>query len=235
VVASNVQEFGFAYDTRSTTTQSYSESAEFLLASNDPAIATFGDQRINSSQMAGQYFTPSLPQGAVSWRVTRVRLKTRAHGAAQGQTNIQLRPVGGGTPSGNVIDQASQSEATLGASYSWQQFNFTRASNLAPGTAMCIILDWVSDADSCDVQYQTLGVNLSGSYYLFSSNGGSTWSANVAQSLIYYAYGTITTADAPLTQYFLTGVRCQMRAGGDASAKISGAMRALNEPQVSGP
>jgi prepilin-type N-terminal cleavage/methylation domain-containing protein len=236
-VLASVNEFQLTYDKRSQQrATSYTESGEVLLASNDGiGLLNLGDWREQQNNWIGQYFKPSLPGGASRWRVTRVLIPARIHNSAFGSTRIQIRTANSSGFPGVVLDEATMQESSLTSSYTWQQFSFTNVSGRTPGTGLCIVAQWVSDSDACDIQYQALlgvGVN---AYLVTSTNGGATWGAPLQQQLIYYVYGTYSTTDPVASDYWLTGVRCTLRSGSDTAGRVVTTIRTINEPQVSGP
>jgi prepilin-type N-terminal cleavage/methylation domain-containing protein len=236
-ILSGVNEFQLTYDKRSQQrAASYTESGEILLASNSGgSFLNLGDWDVRQSNWIGQYFRPSLPASASRWRVTRLLIPARIHGWANGAARIQIRTVNSSGFPGVVLDECTMQENTLTSYYTWQQFSFTNVAGRAPGTGLCIVAQWVSDSDACDIQYQALmGVGIN-AYLVTSVNGGATWGAPFQQQLIYYVYGTYSTTDPVANDYWLTGVRCTLSSGSDTAGRVVTTIRTINEPQVSGP
>jgi prepilin-type N-terminal cleavage/methylation domain-containing protein len=232
-IATGVQAFSLDYDTRDVLNPTtYATSGETLLASNSGALGVL-DQRVDNSNFPGQFFKPTLPGNATSWAVTRVLLKCRVHGGGGGIAFIQVRPVDGSNkPTATVIDQATLLESSLADTYNWMEFNFSRANGFAPNAGASIVVQWVNDADACDVQYQLLSVALANSNYVKTSDKGVTWTPNLLANLQYYVYGTVATKNPSTYSYYLTGVRASLRTHRDAHAVARTTVKLLNEPQV---
>lgn len=234
VIAAGVQEFSLAYDKRSAIAPTtYSEGTESLLFSYDPLLS-LGDARVNSSGYRGQYFEPSLPSNASSWRITRVKFKAKSWGTNTGVTSVQVRTASGGLPTSVVVDQTTMLESLLSSTYTWQEIAFANAGGLSPGSGACIVFAWVSDTDSCAIQVQSLASLALNASYVTSSNGTS-WSAPLAQDLPMYVYGVAAKPNPQGYLYFVTGVRCTLRTSDDATSLLTTSVRLLNEPQVDGP
>lgn len=234
VMVENISVFQLGYDKRtSANATTYTESGETLLASNDGlGLLNLGDADIDSTHWYGQYFKPTLPTSAVQWRVTRAKFKAQKHGPAIGQTRVQIRAAtSGGLPT-LVLDEAVMNESTLPGSYAWQEFSFTNAAGRSPGAGACLVFQWSSDADSCDILYQSLLSLPINSWMVRSTNGGQSWSIPALQSLVYYVYGTYSTTDAASSTTSLASVRCTLQAGSDVGAKLSTSIQMLNEPQI---
>jgi hypothetical protein len=233
-VAANVSEFALVFDKRAqanpaTTT----ESPEVVLSSYDPQV-TLNTQRVNSGSYCGQYFVPALPADATAWRVTRVMLKVGIWGASKGQTLVRLRTASGGLPTGSVVGQVILDESTLTNNSTWTSFTYANAGALRPADGLCVTLEWMSDSDSCGVEYVS-GSGGAAAANLVSSGDGLTWSAVTTDDLVYYVYGTYSTP-APVTYtYRLTNVRCALRVGADPYARCGTSARMVNEPSVAGP
>jgi hypothetical protein len=235
VVVQDVREFQLAYGKRKVTLPTtYSDGAEVLLASYNGSYFLDG-ATIDSSSLVGQYFQPTLPANAKSWKVTRVRIKAKKHGAPDGETKVQLRLPNGTVPGDYVVEERSMMESALSGSYQWMEFPFTNTAGLLPGSALCLVLAGTSSADSCDVRYQSFWAWPDNSQYVTSGNGGANWFMPAGQSLIFYVYGTVSTPDPASYQYLLTDVRATLRSGPDPWSRMQTSVRIVNEPQVNGP
>jgi hypothetical protein len=208
-----------------------------LFSSNDGiGLLNLGDADIDSSHWFGQYFKPILPNGTTSWRVTRLKILARNHGPPKGTARIQIRSTGSSTMTPRVVlDEATMQEAALTSTYSWQEFSFSNANGIDPGAGACIVVQWGSDADACDVQYQALLGLVPNANLITTINGGSSWSAPLAQDLVYYVYGTYSNPNPVVYDYYVTDVRCSLRTGPDPQRRLYATARVLNEPQVTGP
>jgi prepilin-type N-terminal cleavage/methylation domain-containing protein len=237
-VLQNVQEFALLYDVRSVTEQpppESNESAEFVLSSNTFALLP-GTYDLSASNWMGQYFTPSLPQGTVSWRVSKVGFWARSSGATKGVTQVRFEiPNASGLSTGNVVGTpALMYETGLNSSHRWEQFSFSDVAGLDPNKGLCLVLALhTSDTELASIRYDTGG----GTDRLTTSNAGSTWSKSLLTGMLYEVYGTATTVSQPpdVTRHYLTGVRIALRAGDDTGRRIESGTSILNTPEVAGP
>ncbi|HVS70920.1 MAG TPA: type II secretion system protein [Phycisphaerae bacterium] len=233
VIASNVQSFALAYDTRSVLVPGPSvTSAEVLLSSATALIGT-NDQVVDNNHNYAEFIFPTLPANATSWAITRVQLNAKYVGAPLGYTNVQVQTIGpSDAPSGTVLDTAQISEANLTSTNAWTQVTFSNATGLAPTTGACIVVAWVNDAQSISLKGQNTAV---ANNIFFTSPSSGTWNANNNQALQHYIYGTYTTPGTPIPTYYLTGVRATLLTSADTGATTRIAIHLLNEPQVTGP
>jgi hypothetical protein len=237
-VVNGVRVFNLVYDKRPLQhTTSYTESGEVLLSSNDGiGVLNLGDFGVDSANWLGQYFKPTLPNGAASWRVTRAKIKASVRGSSKGTARIQIRNVRTGTTTpGIVLDEGTLLESGLTSAYSWCEFTYGNATALSPNVGACLVVQWVNDQYAANIQYQALLGAVPNANLVTTTDAGATWSAPLAQDLVYYVYGTYTNADPITYDYWLTDVRCTLCTGTDPQRRLTTTIRVLNEPQVSGP
>jgi hypothetical protein len=234
-VANDIRELQFGYDKRQVALPaSYSDGAEVILASNDSQL-NVSTVTIDNDFFAAQYFQPTLPANTTTWKVTRVRFRTRYHDWPWGQTKVQLRLANGALPGDFVIGERSMMEYNLSWDYQWEEFTFSTVSGLLPGNILCLVLTGSSSSGTCEVQVQGVSGQGAGRYYVSSANGGTSWTARPGLNVNYYVYGTVSTPDPVSYQYLLTDVRCTLRSSLDPRARIQTSIRVVNEPQVTGP
>jgi len=234
-VASDVREFQLVYDKRQVALPtSYSEGAEVVLASNDSQYAV-SSVTVNNSSFSAQYFQPTLPANTTSWKVTRVRIRLGYHDWPWGRTAVQLRLANGAVPGDFVLEEKSVMEYYLGWYDQWEEFTFSNVAGLLPGNALCLVLTGNSSSGTCEVQVQGFSGTGASRYYVSSSNGGTNWTVRSGLNMNYCVYGKVSTPDPVRYQDLLTDVRCTLRSGPDAGARIQTSIRVVNEPQVTGP
>ena len=236
-VLEHVYALTFAYDTYVVTTSVTEdvESPEILLASHSGLLGSSADFAIDSNHWPGQYLKPTMPGGATGWRITRVRLPARLHGGNGGLTSVELYAAdAAGLPIGAMLGSQTMVESSLGVTYSWQQFTYPGASRLKSTQGACLILRHLNDADAADAQYDILSVAPSpGTRMITTANGGSSWTGNDLQSLLFEVYGTITTSTTTdVSTSYLTGVSIDLQAGSAAESRRETAVQILNAPQV---
>lgn len=238
-VVADVNEFTLVYNVaavQQTTPSASNESAETLLVGYTSTTG-LADWAIADKQFIGQYFKPTLPADATSWKVTRVRLVARIHGANKGISRVQLQTANASNqPSGTTLEEKDLLESELSDAYLWKELSFKNVSGVTPGAGLCLIVTWITDAHACDIQYQNAGAALANSNLITTTNAGSPWTSSPGQSMLFDVYGTITAPTPPVVtqQYYLTGIRIKLRAGNNADARTETFVQVLNEPEVNG-
>lgn len=240
-LADSVNEFALTYDRRTvcnTIPSGVNESAETLLVSYDSSTGSQSDFAITNNAWVGQFFKPTLPADATSWKITRVKIQAQVHGANKGTTRVQLRPSEvSNFPSTTVLDEVQMLENVLSPTYTWREFSFSKASGISPTQGICLVLQWVSDAHACDVAYQAaMSSPSSNTNLVMTNNTGSSWTSPANQSLLFYLYGTVTASTPPQTLhlYYLTNVQVKLRVGNDANSRVQTTVQILNQPEVTG-
>jgi hypothetical protein len=234
-VLDDVHECEWAYDLNVVTDEpdtERNESAEMLLASRQTA-ADPRDFEVQEARWIGQYLMPSLPAGAVSWRVTRVLIKARVDGYANDIAGVQLRlPTVAKLPSRTILEEVPMHEDRLTDWWLWHEFAFSNASGLNPSIGLCLTVVAISgDTGFCNVQYD--GGGPSGMCQALA--GESTWAVVPIKSMVFAVYGTVTTTSEPdpVTRTWVQGAGLRLRAGPDPSTAAETGVRLLNAPEVS--
>jgi hypothetical protein len=235
-VLADVRDFALSYDlkTVSIETPQGNESGEILLNSWSQTLYSTAFP-ITSTQRYGQYFFPTLPADAVSWRVTRVKVYGRTDGYWDGECRVQLQtPTAGKLPSGTVLEEKTLMETSLLAG-SWEQ-EFYNAYGLSPTQGLCLVVKWIYGSIACQLYGYYAGASTADSFLLKTTDGSVTWSAPSGYGLKYRIYGTVTTSGTPDVQhtYYLHRVSVTLRSGTDMQATLQNAVRLLNKPEVSG-
>jgi len=236
VVIDDVREFALTYHLDTVTEQPSAvtnESGEVMLA----AHTTPSDDdnfNIKEKDWAAQYFMPSLPADAVSWRVTRVFIRARTHGGPSGIAGVELRPAtAANLPSDVVLEQVPMYESRLTDWYLWREFTFTNAAGLQPGRGLCLVISCIlKDSDLCDVEFDKKD-NPGG--YIKGKDAGATWEPDDSRCFMYAVYGKVTTTSTPepVTRTYLRGIGIRLRAGPDPATAVETAAPLFNAPEVS--
>lgn len=236
-VLDNVQHMDLTYEIREITEEIPSlpnESAEMKLAAYEGLI-DLRDFRVTSSNWVGQCFQPMLPPDVLSWRITRVRFPAKRTGGAGGVSMVQLRPAdGNGTPSSTVLAEVPMYESGLAKSYTWQESSYGNAPWLEPSQELCVVIRQIGKGGgSAEINYDNVG----GPGLVRSADGGATWTRDTGRSMLYHAYGTMTTAAPPVIdkRYLLTGAQITLEVGSSPPARILASTELLNQPEVSAP
>lgn len=236
IIASDVQEFQLNYDKRKKVipTTTISTSPQTLLISSD-GTASAVNPAISTTNWSGQYFLPVLANNASGWNVTRVDLMAKKTTKNNGQTAVEIRTAANGLPTTTVLGTATMLESNLASGLTLQSFTYAGVPMQSPHTGLCLVLRLMANTPSCYLEYCASGKP--NSFYFSTTNSGTTWTSSSNNSLRYYVYGTYTTTNAgsPITQYFLTNVRCTLRLGTSVNSRLQTSFATLNEPQVTGP
>ena len=230
-------QFDLAYDLKSVT-QQYAgvpiESDEVLINSRTTTFLA-KDYTVNDKNWVGQYFQPSMvmfPVGDASWRLTRVSFQAKQDGATDGQIRVQIRtPAADHTPTTTVLEEKTLNESALSTAYSWQNIAFDNVAGLAPSAGLCLVLQYgAGGGNMAKVYYENFG----GSDRLPTSNGDAGWTCDSNRSLYYCAYGKVVTPGPvqTATRQYVTAVRLALQSGTDSAARVDGAARTLNAPEV---
>jgi len=235
-VLGNVQTFELSYDLEvlSKEVPSGNESPETLLIAC-PGNAYLASRSIESAEWCGQYFKPSLPADAVSWKVSRVQFYAKAGGSTKGEASVQLRlATEGGYPSDAVLEEKSLLEETLLEDYLKQEFSFGGVCGIPPDQGLCLVIKHVSDAEACKVLTQYAYFDSSRTWMVWTGDAGTSWTRPLGDSMLIWVYGTVTTAGTPVIEQTrrLKGVQIKLAAGEGATRRITAGVRTLNAPEV---
>ncbi len=236
-VLDNVQHMDLTYEVREITEEIPSlpnESAEMKLAAYEGLI-DLRDSRVTSNNWIGQCFQPILPPDILSWRITRVRVQAQKTGGKGGVSMVQLRPAdGNGKPSSTVLVEVPMYESDLSKGYAWQELSFGNAPWMGPSQELCVVIRQIGKGgSSAEISYDNQG----GLGLVRSTDGGATWTRQTGMSMLYHAYGTMTTAAPPVIdkRYLLTGAQITLEVGSSPPARVLTSTRILNEPEVAAP
>ncbi len=230
MVLPSVYEFNLTYDLKSVPQpDALVESAEVELSSHID-VGNFNDYSVKQNDWIGQYFVPSnLPADAVGWSVTRVLFEAKNVGAIKGQTLVQLRPaLAGNLPDVTVLEEHVMLESALSSGYTWQPFTFSSIRDRAPNEGLCLVLQWVTDADAAEIRVDSIA----GSGFLTTNDSGTTWSYDPAQSMNFYVYGTYSTSVPQPPISLLRSVTITLNPGQDPASRVRTAVITLNQPQM---
>ena len=182
-----------------------------------------------------QLIVPTLPADTREWRITRIQLRAKVRGGANGVTAVQIRDVGvGDRPGDTIIDTASMVESNLTGSYAWQEFSFPDADGLSPaeGVMLALTLE-VDDNHLATVEYDAGA----GTGMCRTNNGGTSWAPQVGSSLLLNVYGTVTTPGDPnvITTNYGATVNLRLQVGDDSANGVQICIQLLNTPEIATP
>ena len=236
-VVENVQELSLTYSVKSiaepTPPPSASDEKLFLQqdSTNSGTASLLG---INENRFA-EYFKPTLPADAISWRITRVKFIANIHKNAGGIFSVEVRPANGtGEPDSNEVDAVVVYEADL-IDYAWHEVAFPNAGGLSPSDGYFIAF---VPRSSGTVALLTVGTNSVGSpeTKYFVDDGSGTWVEDATKDIWLEIWGTITSpTPPPPDRYFLQSIGLTLQVGTDTKARMQTRTDVLNRPEVSNP
>jgi type II secretory pathway pseudopilin PulG len=210
---------------------SEAESAQTELISHE-ASADLVDFSVLTNEWIGQYFLPSLPDGATSWCVLRIKIMAKQEGKIDGTTRVQLQLADESRlPSGTVLDEALMKELDLLGSYAWQEFSFTKAVDLSPDQGLCLVVLAADKEPSCAVQYKDEDATVANSGLLRYADG--SWSITQTMGLQFYVYGQykVSQQSALDTSTRITRVGIELEAGEPQAVRAITGVNMLNQPR----
>ena len=230
-VAPNLKNFELIYDTLEVTvTSDPVTSSEVVLASHG-SVQNSKDYTIDDDHWIGQCLMPqNLPENALTWSPTRVYIYIdpsvyNIDGIAQ----VQLRQIGADDkPTNTVIEAQTMYETSIPTSYSWQGFTFSNVKGFLPDSCVALVLQWQAGNVACYAMYD----NASGDGFFKTNNGGSTWSDEANESMVYYLYGTYTTPGATTTYNLLRSVSMTITPNTDSASESRSSVVVLNQPTM---
>lgn len=177
------------------------ESEEMtLIFHDDTGGGQFGDGKVTTSKTVAQYFHPTLPTNATSWKITRVKFRAKKKKEQEAALlNIQIaRSDVAQKPTSVVLETVEVPDSAIGTSYDWQEGSFSLVSGLDPSAGYCLVITGLEDTDG-SVQFERNGSPMTpNTHWLTSGDGGATWTNPVDTSdMRFYVYGTVTTLGQP--------------------------------------
>jgi hypothetical protein len=170
------------------------ESAEQILASYDgsgPIAAA-----LTSTTWPGQYFKPALPSNAISWKITKVRLKVLKTGNKNSFSVNVLNADAAGKPTGSALASVSSLVTSAPSSIGWVEYAYSTLSGLDPAKGYVVTISTTSTSTSINYYYQATAAPPASMMTCYTVNSGGAWSTpSSADSLEIYVYGTVTTQD----------------------------------------
>ncbi len=178
------------------------ESAEMILAQCDTISgSSTNNDDIKDNTYAAQYVRPVLPTGALSWKITRVRLFLQRGGSNTDQMHASICTASGALkPTLPVLVLVNFTRANLTPSPgAWVEFALGPVSGLAPTQGVCIVIDGMGGNGNVKVISLQGGSNHPfNTHYMTSGNSGASWSApNDTEDMRFIVYGTYTTMVEP--------------------------------------
>ncbi len=177
------------------------ESAEQILAQCDAvAGATAKTRAVDSSNYLAQYVRPTLPAGAVSWKITRVSFFANKNSGNSNPLHASIYTASAAlTPALPILASASFIGSSFGSTAAWHEVPLSPVSGLAPTQGVCIVLDGASGSGSINAAYLQGGsAQPFNTHLTLSTNSGSSWSSpDDTRDMRFILTGTYTTMVEP--------------------------------------
>ena len=132
-----------------------------------------------------------------------------------------------------VLQEKTLQESGLPWWYVLCEMTYTY-SGLSPQQGLWLVFRWKSGSVACQLLGRNTGVTASNIALAQSIDGSISWSLRSGQSLLFWVYGTVTTAGTPQIQstYYLNAVGIRLRAGTDSQAMVQTSVRTIDRPEV---
>ncbi len=169
-----------------------STTGEYLIASYTGAGTN--DYTITSANWQGQYVLPTLPAGAVSWSVSRVRVVMKLSGGSGSTVTVELRPSNANkTPQSTVLASTVVNKSALSSTNTWLTAP-VGIHGLSPGVGVCFVVRTSESNSTATLRWQNGSVSQDPHTMVRSTDGGSAWSVMTLSACLYEVYGTHTIA-----------------------------------------
>ena len=201
-VAEDVRTFDLAYLVQSIdppTSGGGDESPEMLLIAHEDAPGgTIRTYTVEWERWCAQYFKPTLPADAVSWKVTRVQFMARQDRKPfDGVIRVVVSSANAGeTPAYPILDEAQVNESSLSSQMSWVNVPFTKVQGIDPSQGLCLVIAHRNGNNGIAVvQYEDGGGMTANTHWTTTNNLGFSYTApNTRQDMLFRVYGTVTTS-----------------------------------------
>jgi Tfp pilus assembly protein PilV len=191
----NVQAFNMNFLTRTmaAAVPPIVESAEQVLCSFAASSPT-GDG-IKAANWDAEYFKPTLPANAVSWKITKIRLTMKQNVAGQNFSVVVSGVDGTQKPTGAALETYTASTSTLSASPTAVDIPFSTLAGLSPAAGYSFQVKTAAVASPLNLRIQAIVAPPTvGMSFCRSTDGGASWSLPLFTSAIeYQVYGTVST------------------------------------------
>jgi len=209
VVAQDVHKFDLSYLTTTVqpgdgpagpgAAQTETESDEMVLMHHDNAPGgSMKEQKIKSTRWCAQYFKPTLPDGATTWKITKVKFRAKKYKSPyDGVIAVQIRTADGSLkPTTTVLAETTVNESSLSSGYAWVEVDIGPLEDLTPGTGYCLVLKYGSGTRYVGkVEYEKDASDMpADTHWMTTDNSGSSWSNPTnSRDMRFHVLGTVTT------------------------------------------
>ncbi len=207
-VLAEVQDFDLTFNLTDVATVypgAVSRSDEVLLSSFDDPDS--GDEyQIEDEKEIGFRFTPALPAGAESWKLSRVLLRTDNEGKKNGTAEVRFAAAAGNQPGATLAAVEIDEEDVLDENFDWAEIEFAGVPELAAGQTATITVADIGKGKAGRILWDANGTPANVHYRDSATTSYTTPSPEGAVN--HYVYGTypITGDDWTLMQPCLASV-----------------------------
>jgi hypothetical protein len=255
-VSDALRNFSLSYqNTKVTTTQtvnSVTDSGEVLLTSCygwTGLVPLASNSTLNSTSWATSYFKldqVTIPNNANYVAITKVKVKLKAASSPNGATMTcgiyTPAAAGGPLPSTTQVGSSSSiavSSLTTAYPSSFNTFTFSDVTFSSAPTELNYVIKGTGTSCGSVLYYNNILAPSNNPVWLYTSNSGSAWSpaassraANDGFFEVYGSYRVPSTSTVNIDTYYLHRFTL---AADSSSSHAETAMRALNQPVVTGP
>lgn len=163
VIVKGIGRLGNSVWVESVTLEAVTEEVGPLEFKSYTGLLLVGEATVSSSNWYAEYFQPTLPEEAHSWRVSQVELMCQqASTSSSNNVTIGLRiPEANQTPSNTVVESVTLTANSLPTSYAWFPVACTSNSGLDPEVGVCLTLTSTTTG-ALKFKYDTLSIAESG-------------------------------------------------------------------------
>lgn len=177
------------------------EGTEQLLQScGTPSGSTHRTFSVDENNFCAQYVRPLLPAGAVSWKISKVKVYLAKASGTTKQLRISIRTADSALkPTSTILASVTLNSGSLATAMTGYLYAIGPVNNLSPGQGVCIVIDGVLDGAQAVAGFVQGGSGQPyNSHCITSANAGSTWTApSDVADLRFELTGTYTTMVEP--------------------------------------
>jgi hypothetical protein len=231
-VLTSVQTFGLSYETDTSTTTLPAvlqrTGSESVLWSKTTALPL--GENISATTAVGQRFAPSgMSADTVAYEPTRVRFYGEQVASPDGVIPVTLREVDGYGPTGKTHASATLLERNMTAVADWNEIHFDEAGWVPKGELVILVFGNGTGSNTLATLYH----RLSGTFFTYSIDGGTTWLRgwDGAMMLAIYGYEIAPSEEIEVTREHLTAIDATLQSVAADRSPLQRRIRMSLEPQ----
>jgi Tfp pilus assembly protein PilV len=217
-----------------TTTSTSSTSATSAVVHTQSSSSSTDDREITPSNLFGQFFFPTLPTNAVSWRPTQVQVQLRKDTTnASGMiTVICFAATGNGWPTGTMIGTGMLNINTWSTTtYALRSIPITSTLSLSPSQGMTFVIYKGTVPSNRKLEVQSTG-SLGATGMMLSTDSGTSWIQDYSNELRHTVTAACEIPSGTTTTKRLRWLRLQVQSGANTLLTKPISVEILNRPIV---